>query len=68
MKYLLNGKKGSRLFYDILASITTFQGNTKWKQELNKSHEDWKRHNKVIKSLKEVKLRDFQNKITIKFW
>ena len=67
VKYLLNGKKGCRLFYDILASSTIFQGNTKWEQELiNMSDEEWERHNKVISSLKEVKLKDFQYKITNK--
>ena len=67
VKYLLNSKKGCRPFYDILALTNNFQGITKWEQDLgNISDEDWKMNTLVIMSLKEVKLRDFQYKITNK--
>lgn len=67
VKYLLKDKKGCKPFYDVFAQTSTFQGNTKWEQEFgNIGDDEWKTHNLVIKSLKEVKLKDFQYKITNK--
>ena len=65
MKYLLKGKKGCKTFNDVFVLTNNFQGNTKWEQELgNIGDDEWKMYNIVINSLKEVKLRDFQYKIT----
>ena len=63
MKYLLNGKKGCKPFYDVFALTNIFQRNTKWEQELgNIGDDEWRMHSLVNKSLKEVKLKDFQYK------
>ena len=67
VKYLLNRKKGCKPFYDVFALTNNFQRNIKWEQELgNIGDDEWRMHSLVIKSLKEVKLKDFQYKITNK--
>lgn len=67
VKYLMKDKKGCKPFYDVFASTNSFQENSKWDQEFgNIGVDEWKTHYKVIKSLREIKLRDFQYKITNK--
>ena len=43
------------------------QSSTKWEQEIGKiGEEEMKTYNSVIPTIKEIKLRDFQYKITNK--
>ena len=51
----------------MFALTNNFQKNIIWEQELgNIGDDEWRMHSSVVKSLKEVKLKDFQYKITNK--
>lgn len=64
---LIKDKKGCRRFYDIMVSANKFTPNDKWLREVGNINEmEWNNFYLVIKSLKEVKLKDFQYKINNK--
>ena len=65
VNYLGKDKKGSRTFYDILIdnNIPT-PPSEKWIKELGDIQQDeWNTYNKIIKDIKETKLKEFQFKI-----
>ena len=65
VNYLGKDKKGSRTFYDILIDnkIPT-PPSEKWIKELGDIQQDeWNTYNKIIKDIKETKLKEFQFKI-----
>ena len=67
MQQLLKDKKGCRRMYDTMLSPKCFIHNNKWEQVgLNINEQTWKKYHSVIISLNEVKLKDFQYKITNK--
>ena len=68
MAYLLKDKKGSRIFYGILTYVDEMNVTHRWGNQFgNISDKEWKLHNYSIKDIKEVKLADFNIKLTIKF-
>ena len=65
VNYLGKDKKGSRTFYDILIdnNIPT-PPSEKWIKELGDIQQDeWNTYNRIIKDIKETKLKEFQFKI-----
>ena len=65
VNYLGKDKKGSRTFYDILIDnkIPT-PPSEKWIKELGDIQQDeWNTYNRIIKDIKETKLKEFQFKI-----
>ena len=65
VNYLGKDKKGSRTFYDILIDnkIPT-PPSEKWIKELGDIQPDeWNTYNRIIKDIKETKLKEFQFKI-----
>ena len=65
MQQLIADKKGCRRFYDIMAAANTSILNNKWEREIAGITE-WTDYFSVIRLLKEVKLKDFQYKVTNK--
>ena len=68
VKLILKDKKGCRRFYDLM---TQFKKKTeltnKWMQELGfLNEEEHKSFYKIIRSIKEIRLKDFQYKVTNK--
>ena len=67
LQVLLRDKKGCRRLYDVMVPTKLMQSSTKWEQEIGQiGEEEMKIYNSVIPTLKEIKLRDFQYKITNK--
>ena len=67
VEQLLRDKKGCRRMYDIMLSPKCFVHNNKWEPVgININEQSWKKYHSVIKALNEVKLKDFQYKITNK--
>ena len=67
VQQLLKDKKGCRRMYDTMLSPKCFIHNNKWEQVgLNINEQTWKKYHSVIISLIEVKIKDFQYKITNK--
>lgn len=67
VQQLIKDKKGCRRFYDIMTGANKFESNNKWVQEIGMiNDQELKRYNKVIKFIQEIKLKDFQYKITNK--
>ena len=67
VQQLLRDKKGCRRMYDIMLSPKCFVYNNKWEPVgININEQTWKKYHSVIKNLNEVKLKDFQYKITNK--
>ena len=67
VQQLLRDKKGCRRMYDIMLSPKCFAHNNKWEPVgINSNEQSWKKYHSVIKALNEVKLKDFQYKITNK--
>lgn len=65
VKLLIKDKKGCRTFYNILTKNQEASSPpNKWINELgNITNEEWNCYNQFLKTLKEIKLRDFQFKI-----
>lgn len=64
---ILKDKKGSRRFYDIMSHASRIETENKWTQEIGIiTNQEYKQYNKTIQSVKEVKLKDFQYKVTNK--
>ena len=65
-KYFKDGKE-CRMFFDVMTGANKLEPNYKWIQEIgNFSNQELNNYNRVIKSIKEVKLKDFQYKINNK--
>ena len=67
MQFLLKDKKGCRRFYDLMTQSQKIKLTNKWMQEfVFIKEEDYKIFNRVILNIKEIKLKDFQFKVTNK--
>ena len=68
VQLLIKDRRGCRRFYDLMVDANEMILNKKWDREIipNISAQDWKNYNSVIKSLKEVKSKDFQYKVNNK--
>ena len=67
IQQVLKDRKGCRRFYDVMTGANKLEPNYKWIQEIgNFSNQELNNYNRVIKSIKEVKLKDFQYKINNK--
>lgn len=67
VKQLIKVKKGSRVFYDIFVAVNNYFQQNKWQTEMGDIDEkEWRRYFSTIQKLNEVKLRDFQYKISNK--
>ena len=67
IKKLIQAKKGSRVFYDILVNVKEYIPQNKWQEEIDDiSENDWKLYFSNIKHWHEVQIRDFQYKINNK--
>ena len=65
VKYLLKDKKGCRRMYDVMVPTKSIQESSTWERDIGYITEaEVKAYNSVIPTLKEIKLRDFQYKIT----
>ena len=65
--YLMQNKKGSRIFYDIIEKVNQLNVNDKWVAEVGDiSDNDLRVFNASISKFREVKLQDFQFKINNK--
>ena len=66
-KFLIKDKKGCRRFYDIMIRANETCLENKWVREIGVLNEyDFVNHNRALKDLKEVTLKDFQFKINNK--
>ena len=66
-KFLINDKKGCRRFYDIMIRANETNIENKWVREIGVINEhDFVNHNRALKDLKEITLKDFQFKISNK--
>ena len=65
INFLRKDKKGSRTFYDILVgNKIPAPPSEKWIKELDDIEQDeWNSYNRIIKDIKETKLKEFQFKI-----
>ena len=64
INYIMQNKKGSRIFYDIIEKVNQLNVNDKWVAEVGDiSDNDLRLFNASISKFKEVKLQDFQFKI-----
>ena len=64
VQLLIKDRRGCRRFYDLMVDANEMILNKKWDREIpNISAQDWKNYHSVIKSLKEVKFKDFQYKV-----
>ena len=67
VQQLIADKKGCRRFYDIMTEVNKFVLSNKWEREIpDITAREMRNYYRVIKSLKEVKLKDFQYKVTSK--
>ena len=67
IQQVLKDRKRCRRFYDVMTGANKLEPNYKWIQEIgNLSNQELNNYNRVIKSIKEVKLKDFQYKINNK--
>ena len=67
VKLILTDKKGCRRFYDLMTQSKKIELTNKWMQELGFiNEEEHKSFNKVIRSIIEIRLKDFQYKVTNK--
>ena len=67
VKLILKDKKGCRRFYDLMTQSKKIELTNKWMQELGFiNEEEHKSFNKVIRSIKEMRLKDIQYKVTNK--
>ena len=67
MQQLIADKNGCRQFYNIMTAASTSILNNKWEREIaGITEREWTDYFSVIWLLKEVKLKDFQYKVTIK--
>lgn len=67
VQQLIKDRRGCRRLYDLMVDANTMILNEKWDREIpNILAQDWKNYYSVIKSLKEVKLKDFQYKVNNK--
>ena len=65
--YLMQNKKGSRIFYDIIEKVNQLNVNDKWVAEVGDiSDNDLRLFNASISKFREVKLQDFQFKMNNK--
>ena len=65
MQQLMADKKGCRRFYDIMTGSNIFIENNKWERKIpGISEREWIHYYSVLNQLNEVKLRDFQFKVT----
>ena len=65
VQYLLKDKKGCRRMYDVMVPTKSIQESSRWERDIGYITEaEVKAYNSVISTLKEIKLRDFQYKIT----
>ena len=61
----MRDKKGCRRLYDVMAPTKLITESNRWEQDIEHiSEAGMKIYNSVIPTLKEIKLRDFQFKIT----
>ena len=64
VKLVLKDKKGCRWFYDLMKQSKKIELTNKWMQELGFiNEEEHTSLNKVIRSIKEIRLKDFQYKV-----
>ena len=64
LQFVLKDKKGCRRFYDLMLQSKKIELNDKWMQEFGFIDTDeYKHYNKIIASVKEIKLKDFQFKV-----
>ena len=66
ISYLMQNKKGSRIFYAIIEKVNQLNVNDKWVAEVGDN--DLRLFNASISKFKEVKLQDFQFKINNKIF
>ena len=67
VQQIMADKKGCRRFYDIMTATNTFVLNNKWERDIaGITEREWMNYFSVIKLIKEVKLKDFQYKVTNK--
>ena len=67
LQYLMRDKKGCRRLYDVMVPTKLITESNRWEQDIGHiSEAEMKAYNSVIPTLKEIKLRDFQFKITHK--
>ena len=67
VQQLIADKKGCGRFYDIMKAANTFILNNKWEREIaGITEREWTDYFSVIRLLQEVKLKDFQYKVTNK--
>ena len=67
VKLILKDKKGCRQFYDLMIQSKMIELTNKWMQELGFiNEEEHNCFNKIIRSIKEIRLKDFQYKVTNK--
>ena len=67
LQQVIKDKKGCRRFYDIMTSSYKSEVQNKWFQELGFiTDNELKTYNTELKYIKEIKLRDFQYKVTNK--
>ena len=65
VQYLLKDKKGCRRMYDVMVPTKSIQESSRWERDIGCITEaEVKAYNSVISTLTEIKLRDFQYKIT----
>lgn len=64
---VIKDKKGGRFFYDTMIEANKLDLQNKWSQQFGDINEtEWKKYNTVLKTVKDVKLKDFQYKINNK--
>ena len=67
LQYLMRDKKGCRRLYDVMVPTKLITESNRWELDIGHiSEAEMKAYNSVIPTLKEIKLRDFQFKITHK--
>lgn len=67
VQQLIKEKKGCRQFYDTLTEVNKLAVSNKWDREIpDITEREWSNYYTVIKSIKEVKMKDFQYKLTNK--
>ena len=67
VKLVLKDMKGCRRFYDLMSQSTKIEQTIKWMQELGLiTDEEYKHFNRIICSIKEIRLKYFQYKVTNK--
>ena len=65
LQFILKDKKGCRRFYNQMCQSKEIELTTKWMQEFGFiDAEEYRNFNKIIKNIKEIKLKDFQFKVT----